>query len=90
MKSCIQIRAEDNVANVLEATRKDELLTVVGVKSDAVVTAAEDLRRFHKIAVLDIAKGADVVRDGYIIGRAMSAIRCGEWVHIHNLESKRA
>ncbi|NKB54416.1 MAG: D-galactarate dehydratase [Rhizobiaceae bacterium] len=90
MKACIQIRAEDNVANVLEATCKDELLTVVGAKSGTALTAAEDLRRFHKIAVLDIAKGADIVRDGYIIGRAMSAIGSGEWVHIHNLESKRA
>lgn len=90
MKTCIRLREKDNVANVLEATRKDELLTVVGAKTGTVVKAAEDLNRFHKIAVLDVEKGADIVRDGYIIGRAISAIGRGEWVHIHNLESKRA
>ena len=90
MKTCIQIRAEDNVANVLEAANKDESLSVSGRNSGPVVIATENIRRFHKIALLDIAEGADVVRDGYIIGRTKTAISRGEWVHVHNLESKRA
>ncbi len=90
MKTCIQIRRDDNVANVLEAAEKDDSLSVAGLNSGSVVVAIEKIRCFHKIALLDIAKGADVVRDGYIIGRTTTAIRRGEWVHIHNLESKRA
>jgi hypothetical protein len=90
VKSCIQIRAEDNVANVLEAAEKDDSLSVAGLNSGSVVVATEYIRCFHKVALLDISEGADVVRDGYIIGRTKTAIRRGEWVHVHNLESKRA
>lgn len=90
MKTCIQLQANDNVANVLEGIAKDDFLSVTGRQSETAVEAIENIRCFHKIALMDIAVGTDVVRDGYVIGRAKTAIKCGEWVHVHNLESKRA
>lgn len=89
MKPCIQIGQDDNVANVLMDACQDDTLSVSGADKQS-VTAIEDIRRFHKIALFDIAKGSDIVRDGYVIGRAKTAIKRGEWVHVHNLESKRA
>ena len=90
MKTCIQLQANDNVANVLEAIIKDDCLSVSGHQSESAVEAIEDIRCFHKIALMSIAVGTDVIRDGYVIGRAKTAIKRGEWVHVHNLESKRA
>ena len=41
----------------------------------------------HKIALCDIPKGAAVVKYGYPIGVATEAIKAGEHVHTHNLQS---
>ncbi len=41
----------------------------------------------HKIALCDIAKGDYVIKYGAPIGRASTDIKCGEWVHSHNLIS---
>lgn len=90
MKPCVQLQANDNVANVLEAVIKNDCLSVSGHQSEDSVEALENIRCFHKVALTDIASGTDVVRDGYVIGRATRAIQRGAWVHVHNLESKRA
>jgi (2R)-sulfolactate sulfo-lyase subunit alpha len=43
----------------------------------------------HKVALTDIAAGADVIEYGERIGRATAAIGRGELVHVHNLGSAR-
>lgn len=90
MKTFIRLSAEDNVANVLAAVTKNDRLSIPGLKSNTDVEVVENIRCFHKVALINIASGTDVVRDGYVIGRAKTAIKRGEWVHVHNLESKRA
>lgn len=95
----------DHVANVLDAVVAGDSVVVSGAISDtdsgkAVVPgsavssgtllANEDIRRFHKIAMTDLAMGEAVVRDGYVIGVARCAIARGDWVHIHNIKSQRA
>ncbi len=90
MTTCIQLGPDDNVANVLEQVTKNDRLSITGNSSDLVLVANENIRCYHKIALSDIAAGADVIREGYIIGRTKKAIKRGDWVHIHNLESKRA
>lgn len=44
----------------------------------------------HKIAVRDIAVGEDIIKYGEAIGMATKPIKKGEYVHVHNLDSKRA
>jgi hypothetical protein len=90
MTICLQLGTDDNVANVLEAVAKNDNVSITGWSPGIVIVANETIRCYHKIALSDIAAGADVVRDGYIIGRTKEAITRGDWVHIHNLESKRA
>ena len=34
----------------------------------------------------DISKGDDIIKYGKTIGRASTDIKCGEWVHCHNVE----
>lgn len=43
----------------------------------------------HKFALRDISAGEEVVKYGEKIGRATSAIRQGEHVHLHNVEGLR-
>jgi (2R)-sulfolactate sulfo-lyase subunit alpha len=43
----------------------------------------------HKIALRDLAKGADVVKYGVRIGRTVTAVNEGDYVHTHNLKSAR-
>jgi hypothetical protein len=89
VKPCIQIGDGDNVANVLTEVLRGETLTLSGPVS-GFVDAVEDIRCFHKIAMRDIDRGCDIVRGGYVIGKSKSVIKRGEWVHVHNMESKRA
>ncbi len=46
-----------------------------------------DLATGHKIALTDIDKGADVIKYGFAIGKATLAIRKGENVHTHNMQT---
>jgi (2R)-sulfolactate sulfo-lyase subunit alpha len=43
----------------------------------------------HKIALRDLAQGADVVKYGVRIGRTTTAVSEGAYVHTHNLKSAR-
>jgi (2R)-sulfolactate sulfo-lyase subunit alpha len=43
----------------------------------------------HKIALRDLAQGADVVKYGVRIGRTTTAVSEGDYVHTHNLKSAR-
>ena len=43
----------------------------------------------HKVALADLPAGADVLKYGVVIGRLSAAVRQGEHLHVHNLESLR-
>ena len=53
------------------------------------VTARGDIPYGHKIALLDMPAGADIVKYGERIGVASRAIAAGDYVHVHNLDSMR-
>jgi (2R)-sulfolactate sulfo-lyase subunit alpha len=59
---------------------KDELITVR--VSDAIPIG-------HKLALVDIPEGATVIKYGHDIGRAVSAIKPGQHLHVHNVKTKR-
>ncbi|MFD4976353.1 UxaA family hydrolase [Streptomyces sp. NPDC058424] len=43
----------------------------------------------HKLALVDITEGADVVEYGVRVGIATRDICVGEYVHVHNVRSAR-
>lgn len=45
--------------------------------------------RFHKVALMNIAKGENIFEYGEVIGHATCDIRKGEHVHTHNLATNR-
>jgi (2R)-sulfolactate sulfo-lyase subunit alpha len=63
-------------------------VTLDGVQRNP-VTAAQDIPLGHKVALKDIASGADVIKYGRAIGAASQAISKGQHVHTHNVKSKR-
>lgn len=76
----------DNVATLVEDVSQGEPVDC-GSQS---VQALEAIARGHKIALCALPAGAQIIKYGCPIGIASSAIRKGEWVHIHNIVSQRA
>ncbi len=73
---------DDNVAIVTSNVRSGGVITIEGKE----YSALQDIPQGHKIAVRDISKGDDIIKYGKTIGRASTDIKCGEWVHCHNVE----
>ena len=83
--NAIQISPRDNVAVAMREIKAGE--AVLGVAGVA-LSAAEDIRKNHKVALRAIAAGERIVKYGESIGAASKAISPGEWVHTHNLKGE--
>ncbi|MFD1677219.1 UxaA family hydrolase [Alicyclobacillus fodiniaquatilis] len=53
------------------------------------VVARGDIPLGHKIALQDLAQASDVIEYGQIVGVTKSAWQRGDYVHTHNIKSKR-
>jgi altronate hydrolase len=80
-KSVLQIHPEDTIAVALSALARG---TVVEA-GQRTITLRDDIPFGHKVALVDHAKGRDVVKYGYSIGHATTDIQAGCWVQSHNL-----
>lgn len=83
MKEFIKINSQDNVIIALRDYKKDEIINLDEKK----LVLLEDIGRGHKIALKDIAKGENVIKYGLPIGYALSDIKEGSWVHVHNTKT---
>lgn len=79
----IRITDRDNVAVALESLPQG---SVVEVENSA-FTIGSNIPAGHKVALKDIAEGESVIKYGYPIGKAKSAIKKGEWVHTFNVKT---
>ena len=84
MRHCYQVKAEDNVATLLEDA--SGVVPVLGAQPSE-IGLREPILRGHKVALHDIAAGEAVVKFGVRIGHATQPIQRGAWVHLHNLAS---
>ncbi len=80
------IHPRDNVAVALSTLTAGELAIASGVEE---LIALSDIPASHKIALADIAAGAEIIKYGETVAVSIRDIKKGEWVHTHNLESKR-
>jgi (2R)-sulfolactate sulfo-lyase subunit alpha len=64
---------------------------VVYMDSDRLVQMAvsEDIPLGHKVALMDIAEGVDVIEYGVRVAVTRQAITAGSLVHVHNVRSAR-
>ena len=79
------INEKDNVGVVLEPADKGDLC----VFNQITIETLEPIQFAHKIALVDIQKEENVVKYGENIGFALSDIKKGQWVHLHNMGCKR-
>lgn len=81
----------DNVAVLFEENAAAE--TEVDVRDKRGNTVTMTIRQAipygHKLAVVPIAKGEDIIKYGEAIGVATADIVPGDYVHVHNMDSKR-
>ena len=87
MNNAVIIHVSDSVVTVTEVISKGNDVRYSDTEK---VTAVQDIPIYHKIAIVDIAKGDAVCKYGEKIGVASTSIRVGEHVHSHNLKSERA
>ncbi|MFI5395800.1 MAG: UxaA family hydrolase [Candidatus Binatia bacterium] len=80
------VHPHDNVAVVLTALAAGEPALSPGVEG---LTALSEIPASHKIALQDIAAGRGIIKYGETVAVSTRDIKKGEWVHTHNLESKR-
>jgi altronate dehydratase small subunit len=78
----------DNVATALRDLKAGESISVMLQDVSYSVILREDIAFGHKYALHDIASGAEVLKYGLPIGRALQDIRAGDWVHVHNCRSE--
>jgi altronate dehydratase len=88
-KKAIKLDRLDNVATVMEDVKKGDKITIKGQKPERYVICYSAIPRGHKIALMSIRKGDNIIKYGEVIGIAISNIIRGEHVHIHNLDSIR-
>ena len=91
MKKALTMDPSDNVATALVAIDPGDEVEVLSHTRDVVqrLRANSALPLGHKIALVDIDAGKDVVKYGAKIGRASKSIKAGDYVHIHNVTSDR-
>ena len=78
----IILHQHDNVATARRTLKKG---ASVGV-GDSCVKLRQTIPGGHKVALLSINAGEQLVKYGQIIGFAKTAIEPGDWVHTHNVE----
>ena len=81
----IRMDARDNVAIVA-----NEGGLAAGAMLASSLVLVERVPQGHKVALVEIAAGAPVVRYGVIIGTAEGAIGAGRWVHERLLKMPEA
>jgi predicted RecA/RadA family phage recombinase len=81
----IKTSAGDNVAIAVQPVPEGKTVTIPD--SGQVVTNQE-IPLGHKIALVPIAKGADIIRYGEVICTAAEDIKPGDWIHVHNTISE--
>lgn len=84
MKGYLKINANDNVAVILaDVLTAGDVVELDGQR----VVVQQEVARGHKVALVDMCAGQQVVKYGYPIGHLTQAVKAGEWIHTHNLKS---
>ncbi|NCC06675.1 MAG: galactarate dehydratase [Clostridia bacterium] len=75
----IKVTDKDNVAIAVEDI-------AAGTQVADGIVARQDIPQAHKIALVDIKKGGDIIRYGVVLGYAKDDIAVGSWINEHMLD----
>ncbi len=84
MQNFIKIHDSDNVIVALHTLPAG---TEISLEGGSCITSNMEIPAGHKMAISDIAEGAEVIKYGYRIGFTKEAVNAGDWVHVHNLKT---
>lgn len=87
--NAIIANSKDNVVTVVQELKMGDVLKINGANGSINFEVTQDVPCFHKVALVDIQKGEEIVKYGEVIGDALEDIKKGQHVHVHNVESKR-
>jgi transcription elongation GreA/GreB family factor len=87
-QKAILLNVKDDVATALTDLATGDSVSVSLDEVSSKVTLREDIQFGHKYALRDIAKGEDILKYGLPIGKALTDIQAGDWVHVHNCRSE--
>ena len=83
VRDFIKLHDNDNVIIALK-----NLSAGLVIKTDhKEVTLQEDIKQGHKIAIVDIESGQNIIKYGFPIGHATADIKIGFHVHTHNIKT---
>ena len=85
----IVLHPSDNTATALADLQKGETLYLHLGEESRAITLREPIPFAHKFAILAIPEGGAVRKYGQPIGEATRDIEVGNYVHVHNVVSKR-
>ncbi|MGQ1945873.1 UxaA family hydrolase [Geofilum sp. OHC36d9] len=83
MATFFLIHPSDNVAVCIESAQAGEMVEV----GDYRVPLIEAVPVGHKVALVDIQEGQDVVKYGAPIGHAILTVKAGSHLHTHNVKT---
>lgn len=87
MINAILLDEKDNVVTCVREVRAGEEVSYLTGEGTAFLTAQEDIPYCHKIALMDLKEGDQVLKYGEMIGRLSRPVAAGCWVNEHNLYS---
>ena len=82
----LKINPADSVVVCLRAMKKGETINIDGKE----ITLLQDTPAGHKVLLTDKNEGEDIIKYGYPIGHAKTALKAGEWVNENNLKTNLA
>lgn len=88
MNNAIIIKPNDTVVTVMQAVKKGELVKYQA--SPEGIEARQDIPQYHKMCIVATKKNEPLYKYGEIIGYAQCDIEKGDYVHTHNLDSKKS
>lgn len=83
MKALIRLHESDNVAIALAPLHQGAEYDVDDVR----FTSLQNVDKGHKVALVDLAKGDNVIKYGAPIGHALNPIKAGQWVHVEDVKT---
>jgi altronate dehydratase small subunit len=86
----LKLSEKDNVATSLTDIAPGMEVRVRWGKQVSRIKSLEKIPFGFKLALIDINKGAEVIKYGETIGIASQNIKQGQLVHVHNIEGARA
>ena len=82
----LKINPADNVVVAISDLKAGETITVDG----HAITLKEDVPAGHKVTLKDFAQGENIIKYGYPIGHAVTAVEQGRWINETQIKTNLA